>query len=161
MGRRENKVINIEGRVQFDLLQVRENARQGLFTAKLSLKDHYSSHLSVIRPMLDPVGNHSLFFSCPLPGSLAGLQIALLHTERCQLSLPAGAEGRCAAFHHHGSTGNSWQSALVTDQLTFLMLIWQLLTLTIIFVSICCGINAVHLSYWSLVVCSSRGSSGC
>lgn len=92
MGRRENKTINMEGRVQFDLLQV------STFSFCAGQQRPYAVHFvfgNVVRERLS-------FELVPfLLGSSQGLQVALIHIERCEFPLFARAEGGCAALNHH------------------------------------------------------------
>lgn len=80
-GRRDSKVVSMVGRVQMDMLQVRQAGRgppsQGRFPGA-------AAH--------------------PLPlaaGAAAGVQAPVLHAQCRELPLPRRAEGGRTAQHHH------------------------------------------------------------
>ena len=77
MGRRENKQINLEGRILFDLLMVNTRLR-------------YATRLD----------------SASLLGPTARVQTPFLHAQCRQLPFPSAAEGGRAALDHLRSAGN-------------------------------------------------------
>lgn len=95
MGRRENKTINMEGRVQFDLLQVSSSICKWLLWIFLLIMHTHD--------------NMKSFVVVFLPGSSQRLQTPLLYTKCCQFSLLARTERGRAALHHHWPAGKTTQ----------------------------------------------------
>lgn len=94
MGRRENKTINMEGRVQFDLLQVSSSRTDAVHPL---WKDHF-----LWKKTFGSVKN----FFPSLPGAPQRLQTALVYSQRRELPLLARTERGRAALHHHRFAGN-------------------------------------------------------
>lgn len=75
MGRRENKIINIEGRVQFDLLQVGHNYMHQIY---IFTKKHFLIYFIIVFKL-------EYYFNT---GAVARLQVKELLPQCCIISLP-------------------------------------------------------------------------